>query len=469
MVQAVTNHPALLLRAIAFSAFFAVAAPVAGAGSGSSALDSEPRPYLGDEELPKRTPPLLELGADFLGTGNLDPGFRIPTGAVWQPSLWVYGTFRSSWQYYDAGDGVAAVDEWANRLDLFANLQLTGTERIVLGLTPLHEDATFSGIVDRGDGQETINAINSDIEVLFFEGDLAELFPNLDVDDSSQNDIGFSIGRQAIVFQDGFLINDILDGVGFSKNNIAPAGVAWLTNWRSTVFYAWDNIHRFNEEDESAKLFAWFNQLDTVRSTVNIDLAYVSSDDFGDLLGYAIDSTQRFGLINTTFRIAGSIADEESAFAGDGTLLFSELSWTPVHTHNIAYVNAFIGLDNFTPMANGPTQGGPLGRTGLLFAARGIGSFPPALAGSVRESYGIAAGYQMFFGQQYTARRQLILEIGSRMSDDDLLGEEDQYAVGFRFQQALGRRIVWQLDGYIADSDRRGTQKGFRTELLVKF
>ncbi len=132
-------------------------------------------------------------------------------------------------------------------------------------------------------------------------------------------------------------------------------------------------------------------------------------------------------------------------------------------------MNEFIGLDNFTPMANGPTQGGPLGRTGLLFAARGIGSFPPALAGSVRESYGIAAGYQMFFGQQYTARRQLILEIGSRTSDDDLLGEEDQYAVGFRFQQALGRRVVWQLDGYIADSDRRGTQKGFRTELLVKF
>jgi len=463
--NALLNLP---LRAMLLLALAAAPGYVTAAGSGSSALSSEPTPYFGDDELPKRTPPILELGADFLGTGNLDPGFRIPTGAVWQPSLWVYGTFRSSQQHYDGGDGAPSVDEWANRLDLFANLQLTGTERIVLGLTPLHDDATFSGFIDRGDGRETINGFNSDIEVLFFEGDLAELFPNWDVDDSSQNDIGFSVGRQSIVFQDGFLINDILDGVGFSKNNIAPAGVAWLTNWRSSVFYAWDNVHRFDVEDESAKLYAWFNQLDTIRSTINIDLAYVSSDDFGDLYGYAIDSTQRFGLINTTFRIAGSIADEESALANDGTLLFSEVSWTPVHTHNIAYLNAFLGIDNFTPIANGPTQGGPLGRTGILFAARGIGSFPPALAGTVQESYGMAAGYQIFFGKPYSARRQLILELGTRSTDDDLGGEE-QYALGFRFQQALGRRFVWQLDGYIADSNRRGTLNGLRTELLIKF
>ena len=462
-------HSSLVLKVVLLLLSSAFAGHVTGAGSLSNTLRSEPTPYIGDEELPERTPPIIELGADFLGTGNLHPGFRLPTGAIWQPSLWVYGSLRSSLQHYDSGGGAPAVNELANRLDLFANLQLTGTERIVLGLTPLHDDAVFSGFTSQGNGRRTVNGFNADTEVLFFEGDLAELFPNWDADDSSPNDIGFSVGRQTIVFQDGFLINDILDGVGFSKNNVVMPGVGWLTNWRSSVFYAWDNVHRFDMEDESAKLYAWFNQLDTVRRTINIDFAYVSSDDFGDLYGYAIDSTQRFGLINTTFRVAGSITDEASSLADDGTLLFSEVSWTPAHTHNIAYVNAFIGIGNFTPIANGPTQGGPLGRTGILFAARGIGSFPPALSTSVKESYGIATGYQLFFGEQYRARRQVILEVGTRATDDDLGREEKQFAVGFRFQQALGRRFVWQLDGFVADSNTLGILSGFRTELLVKF
>ena len=53
------------------------------AGGNSSALSTEPTPYLGDDELPPRTAPLIEWGGDFLGTGNLDPGFEIFTGAVW--------------------------------------------------------------------------------------------------------------------------------------------------------------------------------------------------------------------------------------------------------------------------------------------------------------------------------------------------------------------------------------------------
>ena len=310
-------------RLLAISVLGLSAGLVFAAGGEGSALNDHATPYLSDEELPARTPPLLELGSDFLGTGNLHPGFKIPTGAVWQPSLWVYGTYRSGLQNYDLGDQSPSVTEWANRLDLFANLQLTGTERVVVGITPLHDDGTFSGFVDVGSQErETVNGFNSNIEALFFEGDLAELFPALDRDDSSPNDIGFSIGRQSVVFQDGFLINDVLDGVGFSKNNIAPAKVAWLTNWRSSVFFAWDQIHRQDVRDESANLFAWFNQLDTTRSTINIDFAYVSSDDFGDLFGYAIDATQRFGLLNTTFRIAGSIADEDGPAADDELCCF---------------------------------------------------------------------------------------------------------------------------------------------------
>ena len=455
------------LQGIACTALLMGSTSLMAAGS---ALSTEPTHYFSDEDLPERTPPLIELGGDFLGTGNIAPGFRIPTGAYWQPRLWVYGQFRSGLQFYDNGDTSDSITEWANRLDLFANLQLTGTERVLLGISPLHRDGSFTGYIDDGTNSDSNDELNADIEVLFFEGDIAELFPNLDYDDSSKNDIGFSIGRQEIQFQDGFLVNDFLDGIGFAKNNIISPGAAWLTNIRSSVFYAWDNIHRSNRvEDEDAELFAWFNQIETIRSTINIDIAWVTSDDpnSGDLFTYAFDTTQRIGLKNTTFRLAGSEADEETDASGDGTLLFAELSWTPHRSHNLVYINGFAGFDNFTQAARGPLSGGPLGRTGISYAPAGLGGFPSALSGDVRDSYGLAVGYQLFLGPEYGARRQLVFEAAGRSSDIDAVGDEAGVAV--RFQQAIGRRFIWQVDGFVSDRDSTGSTSGIRTELLIKF
>ena len=62
-----------------------IAAPFArdaeAAGAESSALSDEPIPLKTEEELPERTPPLIEIGPDFLGTGNIPPGIELPTGA----------------------------------------------------------------------------------------------------------------------------------------------------------------------------------------------------------------------------------------------------------------------------------------------------------------------------------------------------------------------------------------------------
>ena len=449
------------------------------AGHGS-ALNPEPTHYFSDEDLPKRTAPIWELGGDFLGTGNIKPGFKIPTGAVWQPRLWVFGSLRSAIQTYDLGDNRDTVSEWANRLDLFANLQLTGTERVVLGFRPLNEDRVFTGYVDRGDGDGamSVNAFNADIRNLFFEGDLAELFPGWDRDDSSKNDIGFSIGRQEIVFQDGFLINDILDGIGFSKNSLIAPGVAWLTNVRSSVFYAWDEVNRVGGvEDDDAELIALFNQIETIHSTFNVDIAYVSSDTGGDQFGYAIDATQRLGKFNTTFRLAGSEVDkadeadevdEVGNLGDDGQLLFAEISWTPTHSHNLVYVNSFVEFDNFTQLASDPISGGPLGRTGILYAAQGLGSFPAALRGDTGDAYGLAVGYQLFLGGEYSARRQVVFEVGARGADADTDTSQDETGVGIRFQQALGRRSVVQVDGFLADRDDLGSSYGARLEFVVK-
>ena len=70
----------------------------------ASRFPDEPIP-LKLEGFPQRPKPILELGAPFLGTGTLDPGFEMPGGAVWQPAFLVYGTYRSAIQTFDDGVG----------------------------------------------------------------------------------------------------------------------------------------------------------------------------------------------------------------------------------------------------------------------------------------------------------------------------------------------------------------------------
>lgn len=271
---------------------------------------------------------------------------------------------------------------------------------------------------------------------------------------------------------DGFLVNDNLDGIGFSKNNIRFAGNPNLVNWRTSVFFGLDDVHRNNNvEDDDSTLFAWFNQIDTIKASYNFDVVYVDgSDEAGDLLNIGIDTIRRIGKTSATFRAAFSTAlDDETAQSGDGALLFTELSWIPAYTHNNLYINGFVAIDNFTSAARGPLNGGPLGRTGLLFAAQGIGSVPPPLSNRSQEAAGAALGYQMFWNDKKT---QLIVEGGGRIdtsSDDDEVSSQEGYGLSVRFQQAVGHRSFFQIDGFAVNtSQTSGVEYGLRLELQVK-
>ena len=293
-------------------------------------LKDEYVPFKSLGDIPQRPALLLELGDPFLDTGLLDEGFEVPIiGAVWQPRLWAYMIGRSTLQTFDNGaPGGERESEWANRLDLFVNLQLTGTEKLLLGLRTVDQNRpdkftryTFSGA---DEGFE--NELNLNIETLFFEGDLGSLIPNLDVAGIKPIDFGFTVGRQPISFQEGILINDTIDAFGLVRNNIPFPGTS---NFRVSGLWGWNRLDRNDaSRDADENTYALFIAVDAPVSTYNLDLIYVDDDGSPDADGFyvgasAIQRLSALGGLSTAFRINSSFAlDEEIGgnVLGDGTL-----------------------------------------------------------------------------------------------------------------------------------------------------
>lgn len=437
----------------------------AAAGGGESAdgertsrISDDSVPHVTPDRVPRRPPPLLELGSPFLGTGNIGRGFELPTGAVWQPQLIVFGSVRTALQTFD--DGVQERAEWANRLDLFANLQLSGTERVLIGVRPLDKDGVFSGYRFSPEAEQgPVREYTADVTTFFFEGDFGELFPNLDPGDTRSFDLGFSLGRQPLFYQEGALIDDRMDALGVIRNTLLPAGGS---DFQIAGLWAFDEINRGDGvESKGADLFGLFSAWDRPRRTVRLDLAYVSDSIFGDGAYLGLESIQRMGHFNTSFRLLGSAAlDDESAAVRDGVLLLSEVSWTPAWTVDHVYVNAFLGLDQYSAAALDPSAGGPLGRAGILFESAGLGRFGAPLGNRPDRSVGGAAGYQKFSAD---TRGQWIYELGVHESR-----RGTEVAAGVRWQQAFGRRSVVRIDGFAANGGRRDLGWGARLELLVR-
>ncbi|MEP6662653.1 MAG: hypothetical protein ABJC04_03215, partial [Verrucomicrobiota bacterium] len=375
-------------------------------GEDKSRFSDQPAP-LDLETFPARPAPLLEIGDKFLGKGNLQRGFTLPTGAVWSPNFWVFGTFRSAIQTFDRGSARAisprpnsTTTEWANRLDIFGNLQLSPTERIVVGFRPLDETRLRTGTRFAGYNIEPNNTTRGGVDAfsatprtLFFEGEFGEIFPRLDRADRLSLDYSFAVGRQPLTLQDGILANDdSIDMVSITRNSLRVPGGSTL---RVSPFFAWDRIERpnfstaANVRDKDAMIIGIDAAADFPVSTVQADLLYVPSSHDGDGFYAGLGAVQRIGKINTTFRVNTSIAlDKSSAKVSNGTLLFGELSYTVPYATDIVYLNGFWGIDQFTSAVRDTTAGGPLGRVGILNAAVGLGRYGAPLSNQADHAAG---------------------------------------------------------------------------------
>jgi hypothetical protein len=426
-----------------------------------------PWPLLGVGKLPERPAPLLELGNGFLDTGPLTQGFTLPGGAVWQPRLWVFGTYRTALQSFDPGTKPRTT-EWANRLDLFANLQLTGTERLLIGLRPFDRDVSggFAGwqIEPTGTsgGKEFFNA---DISTLFFEGDLGSTFPDLDTKGILPIDFGYSVGRQPLFYQNGMLMNDTVDAVGITRNSIH---VPFSSNMQLGFFYADKHIRRPNRPlgvGPEPSLWGITSSTDILESTYDVDLLRENDQIYGDTWFVGAAAIQHYGLLNTALRVNASLPDGKQNLVSTKGVLFSlETSFTPFRSDDIVYFNPYVALGNFTQASKDPIVAGPLGALGITYAAYGIGTAVSPLSSAAQDVAGFALGYEAFWDNH---RRSLTLELGVR--EQTRVHTFNAQAIGARFQQALGQRVVLEVDTTYTRQENHDNAYGLRTELLYQF
>jgi hypothetical protein len=448
-----------MLGALGVAALLSSNSPLAAQEVDPYRLSDQPTP-LQIEDDPPRPMMLFHLGESFQHTGQLQEGITIPTGAVWHPALWVFGTYRTAVQTFNGGSETTG--EWANRFDLFSHLRLSGTEHAVLSLRPVDQQSLFTGYYwePEGNPEGWQSEFNVELGNMFFEGEIGQLIPALGTD------IAFSIGKQPLVFQEGMLINDVLYGVGIAKNSLHPFG---LSNLMVSLLYGWDQINRETGEDNSAQLVSLFTEADASYGTVNANLIYLMADDAtGDGLYAGLSSIQRLGRFNTAFYANASITlGDETANNGQGFLFFSELSFSPyARPDDIAYFNSFWAIDQFSSAAR--QTPGPLGRAGILFEPAGLGRYGAALAGldlspKARDLFGAVLGYQTFLGSK---RRQLTLELGGRKDTNDI--QQGAVAIGMRYQQAFGQRFVLRLDAFSTQHEERDAAYGGRMETLIR-
>jgi hypothetical protein len=448
-------------------------------------LSDKPIPY---KTVPERPAMPLELGCKFLGKGNLPKGIVLPTGAVWTPCLWVFGTFRTAFQTYESVGPAGRNTEIAHRLDLFTNLQLTSTEKCILGIAPLDKNRftnftrySFESNQGLENAQEEIGLF---VRTAFCEGDFGSLFPKLDPKGTKLIDYGFSFGRQQIMFQEGIMINDVLDSIGVVRNNLHLPG---FSNIRVTGLWAFDSIDRGTVGNRrrlnEGGFFGLFTQADTMASTFAVDLITIQDDNNdstgGDGYWIGLSAIQRgfepwrgIGEISTAYRINASIsAGDDSPQVTDGVLLSAEISWTPRSSDDVVYMNPFLGINRYSQAGREPIVGGPLAALGINFASPSLGNHLSELSSFNTEVVGAAIGYQAFWDNH---RRNLVFELaGIKDASRNLFSSDgdgaDGAAFSVQFQQAIGQRFQLQIDAFVSVLEGRDTGSGARFEILAQF
>ena len=438
---------------------------VEGAAGRDSVDLSETRvPFLVSADLPERVGTVIEWGRGINQAGALDPGVETPWGAIWQPALWVWGTQRVGVISHD-GDRYTRPwgdhGEVALRLDLHANLQLTGTERIRAHFRPMDEQ----GFADRrhtkpighsAPDESYTSHWDADLESLFFEGEIAEMFPTLDPDDRTANDVGFAIGKFPVDFQQGYLVRDEMLAVGLAKGNLpfpGSSGLRLLGIWG----FGHVNEPRFRHD---ADVFILSAAGDFPWGLLEVDVGRREAvAPLGDQVNVGVGWTHHVGLNNVSLHVNHANPDRPDTRDDEATLAVAGISREINIRRDLVYALGFLADGAHSRLASNGAP--PLGPVGLSFAGNGLGRYRPALLPAPRDAAGLAVGAQRVFRQ---GSANAVIELAHRHDRSDVRDSRNNggTALTTRLQYKFLDRFLVQLDGYVArlKGDRSGPRDG---------
>lgn len=433
-----------------------------------------------------RVEPLAEIGRDLYGPGEIGEGTAIfgeKNRAT--PQLVVFGDQRTAVAYNKQNNG-KEIGQVATRLNLFANLQITGTERVLMLWEPFQDGADFSRFEfagpDRDKGAQPQFEFNDEPTTLFFEGDASALIAGF-TDEYQSFDLPFSFGRMPLLFQNGVWLEDAFIGGAFTipaQNNAALG----ITNYDITFFGGLNEITtdafvaNGNRDDDQAFMAGVAGFFDVAEGYLELGYAYIgdknkAANAGGDQSYHNVTAafTKRyFGKVSNSTRIIANIGQSPGGGnpkTANGFLLLSENAFiTHLPLTLIPYTNFWIGKDNPQSVARAGAAGGVLRNTGLAFETDNLTGFP-TLDPTGRDTFGGALGLQYLFGLD----QQLVVEAAAVIPWDGKNGAaaDNQYALSARYQIPITNQIIVRADTIYGFMESAEDVFGARLELRIKF
>ena len=414
--------------------------------------------------------PWVEWGRIFYGNGITPRGINCfgPKNMV-RPEFYVYGDFRSG--IATGRNAAGRIDNWANRLNLDMDLQVTDTERFHAFVGPLDEGADVTRWELVGDDLKYLNRFDLTPVTGYFEGDLGVMLGNA-FDETSPFELPIAIGLIPLIFQNGIWMEDAVTGAAISF----PARHSRLLNWSNydaTFFAIFDQINSpaFGADEHAAQAFgtAWF--IEAYDGYIEAGYAYLRDRNVSELSYHNITAsyTRRyFDRISNSMRVivnAGQDLPSEDRTA-DGVLLLAENSWiTPMPLRVVPYANFFVGWDRPQSVARAGVSGGILRNTGINFESDALNGFP-TLDPTGNNSAGGAIGIDLLGAD---LDRQLLMEVAyvtPHGSENEFL-PGDQYAVGARYQFPISNCTLLRFDSMYGW--RSGLQDVYGTRLEYRW
>lgn len=419
--------------------------------------------------------PLLELGREMYGPGELSPGKNLfGEKNLAHLQLLLFGDMRmvaASNNNGTAEKGIGAI-----KLNLAFDLKLTSTERLHYFFTPLDKDGRttrfeFGRPRDRG-ASETIFDMKP--EALFFEGDLARIGAGFSGKDTMV-DIPFAVGLIPILFQNGVWAQDAVVGGAFTiPARNSPA--LQISNMDVTFFAGLQQVTTGAiPNDHQSSVFGFNAFIEANSGYWEIGYGYVDGRGPSSDLSYhnfsAAFTRRYFDYLSNSIRVIWNFGQKPGVGrtkTADGFLILLENSFaTSKPLTLVPYLNLFAGFDKPQSLFRAAGAGGVLLNTGINFETDGITGFP-SLEDSAHDTFGGAFGVEYLFDLS----QQLVVEFATldTMGNDPLRPAKGrQSALGVRFQRKLNHAWIFRADGILAEREGLNDQSGFRIELRRKF